>query len=168
MQNPHQLDFRSRIRMAFHISSYVLLAIFSLIACFYFLYSVVAFGNVNENYLLWAQGGFSLLALALYGALLLFSLLPLKRTFAHFKALDVLAIVLRLSLLSSASLMLAISYIGEETSFLLFFRAYAIFLLVFEMVFLIFSFLSLAWFTENRDRYHYEEKEGEKNLPDRK
>lgn len=168
MPAPVQLDIRSRVKKAYHISSYVLLAIFSLIACFYFLYLAIASDNVGENYLLWTQGGFSLLSLALYGALLLCSFLPLKQTFAHFKALDILAIVLRFALLASASLMLTISCLREESAFFSFFRAYAIFLLAFEAIFLIFSFLSLAWYAENKDRYHYEEKDGERNLPDRK
>ncbi len=166
MQKRHIFGFKARLKAIFHLASYVILALFSLSLCFFFLYFAIAGETLRSEWTLWVFGSFASLSLLLYLILSLLSFLPLKQTFSHFKKLDILFLATRSSLILSSSFILPFLYSLTDSSWASGIAVYAISLMVIEIFFFVYGLLSYAWFKENPTRYSYQkEKEDDSNLP---
>ena len=155
MGNGIQMTLKARLKVLFHLSSYIILGLLTLFGSGLFLYFLLAKKGVGEaSWIIYAFGAFSLLSLLLYVVLLLLSFLPLRKGESYFFSLDILYASIRIALLFSGLMLLLSSYAfkeEEETVSLL--RTYSVFLLVFEGVFFVFGLLMMAWFKENPERY---------------
>ena len=152
MQNEVQMSFKTKLKVVFHICSYVILGLLSLFGSGLFLYFLLAKKGVGEAWIFYIYGSFALLSFLLYVVLLLLSFLPIHKSDSYFFGIDICYAILRISLLFSALMLLLYSYtFKEEVTPLL--RTYSIFLLIFEGVFFVFGLLTMAWFKENPGRY---------------
>ena len=152
MQNEIQMSFKAKLKVVFHICSYVVLGLLSLFGSGLFLYFLLAKKGVGEAWIFYAYGSFALLSLLVYVVLLLLSFLPIHKKDSYFFGIDICYAILRILLLFSALMLLLYSYtFKEEVVSLL--RTYSIFLLVFVGVFFVFGLLMMAWFKENPERY---------------
>lgn len=153
MGNGIQMTLKARLKVLFHLSSYIILGLLTLFGSGLFLYFLLAKKGVGEDWIIYAFGAFSLLSLLLYVVLLLLSFLPLRKSESYFFSLDILYASIRIALLFSGLMLLLSSYTFKEEEMASLLRTYSVFLLVFEGVFFVFGLLMMAWFKENPERY---------------